>query len=187
MHFLVRVFFLAIVLLPAVFGFAQTTKDYVRPGLYLGGGGIYAVEDFNNSSVPDFKNAPGFNFRLGYRLNSRVAIEAMGERSDAFDLQRFRLPRFSSYEINTWTGTLNGKFFALTGRFQPYGLIGVGAMQAESKFNKNAGFAARFGGGMDSYLTENWLINMEFSYVLPTGDVENLNYFSLGGGIQYRF
>jgi opacity protein-like surface antigen len=166
---------------------AQEAANYGRSGFYLGGGGTYAIEDFNNTAGLNFKNGPGFNFRLGYRFHPNIAVEAMGERVDAFDLKGV-----SGVEINTWTGTLNGKFFALTGRFQPYGLVGIGAMRAQAKVSgfgntTDTDFAFRFGGGMDSYLTENWLINVEFSYVKPTGDVKDINYFSLGGGIQYRF
>ena len=56
-----------------------------------------------------------------------------------------------------------------------------------SASEKDTGGAFRFGGGIDSYFTENALVNLEFSYVLARGDVSDLNYFSLGGGIQYHF
>ena len=177
--------------------FAQDPSIYNRSGVYGGIGGLYAIEDFDNTGTLKFENAPGFNFRLGYRFHPNIAVEAMGERVDAFDLD---LPGsgFSGSgkgEINTWTGTLNGKFFALTERFQPYGLLGIGAMQAEGKASGPGGsaevdetdLAFRYGAGMDSYITENWVFNLEMSYVRPTGDVDDLNYYSLGGGIQYRF
>ena len=53
--------------------------------------------------------------------------------------------------------------------------------------SSDTGLAIRWGGGVDSYLTEHWLINIEVSDVNPTGDVKDIDYFSLGGGIQYRF
>ena len=120
-------------------------------------------------------------------MHPNFAVEAMGERVDAFDLKGF-----SGVEINTWVGTLNGKFFALTERFQPYGLLGIGAMRAELKVGSfgdvhDTDLAFRFGGGIDSYLTDTWVVNLEISYVRPTGDVGDINYISLGGGIQYRF
>jgi opacity protein-like surface antigen len=167
--------------------YAQTASQYARPGFYIGAGGLYAVEDFDNTFGLDFENGPGFNGRLGYRLHPHFAVEAMIERVDAFDLEDF------DRDINTWTGTLNGKFFALTERFQPYGLLGIGAMRAEANLPGSSNdvhdtdFAFRLGGGLDSYMTENWLVNLEISYVHPTGDVDDINYYSLGGGIQYRF
>ena len=168
-------------------GWAGENNNFSRSGVYLGAGGLYAIEDFDNTGSLDFDNGPGFNFRLGYRIIPHIAIEAMGERVDAFDLDGV-----SGAEINTWTGTINGKFFALTDRFQPYGLLGAGFMRAKAEVSgfsdeTETDFAMRFGGGLDTYATGNWVINLEFSYVLPTGDVDDVNYFSLGGGIQYRF
>ena len=132
----------------------------------------------------------GFNFRVGYRIIPHFAIEAMGERVDKFDLTNAQ-----GKDIDTWTGTINGKAFILTDRFQPYGLFGVGFMRAHATFidsifgssGSDTDLALRFGGGLDSYITEHWVANLEISYVLPTGDVDGLDYISLGGGLQYRF
>ncbi|MDH3504907.1 MAG: porin family protein [Nitrospirota bacterium] len=168
--------------------YAQSAPQYARPGFYIGGGGAYAIEDFDNTFGLDFDNGPGFNGRLGYRFHPHIAIEAMIERVDAFDLKGF-----NGVEINTWTGTLNGKFYALTDRFQPYGLLGMGAMRAEANLPGSSNdfddtdFAFRVGVGLDSYMTEHWLVNVEISNVHPSGDVDDINYYSLGGGIQYRF
>ncbi len=167
--------------------FAEDSTTYSRPGFYAGIGGLYAIEDFDNTSGFEFENGPGFNFRLGYRMHPNMAVEAMGERVDAFDLKGF-----SGVEINTWVDTLNGKNFALTERFQPYGLLGIGAMRAEAKVSgfgsvDDTDLVFRYGVGIDSYLTDTWVVNLEISYVRPTGDVDDINYISLGGGIQYRF
>ena len=167
--------------------FGEESSSYSRSGFYLGVGGLYGIEDFDNTGSLEFDNGPGFNFRLGYRFHPNIAVEAMGERVDAFDLDGS-----SNAEINTWTGTLNGKFFALTERFQPYGLVGLGAVRAKADGNavinnSETDIAFRFGGGLDSYITESWVIELELSYVHPTGDVDDVNYLSLGGGIQYRF
>ena len=161
-----------------------------RSGFYASAGGLYAVEDFDSSSRLNFDNAPGFNLRLGYRIHPHFAVEAMGERADAFnnhlssiELARFGAPGDASdfkirNEVNTWAGRVNGKVFASTGRFQPYLLAGVGFVQAEfqtkasvtgreaasGKFNR-FGLAFRYGAGLDAYLTENWVAFLEYSYV----------------------
>ena len=182
--FLFTMLFSFVLIAPA---FAEEPSQYAQSGFYLGVGGLYAIEEFDNTGSLEFKNGPGFNFRLGYRFHPNIAVEAMGERVDGFDLKGV-----SGVEINTWVGILNGKFFALTGRFQPYGLLGLGAMRAKAKV-RNFGsadetdLAFRSGLGLDSYITENWLVNTEISHVRPTGDVDDINYFSLSGGIQYRF
>jgi hypothetical protein len=71
-------------------------------------------------------------------------------------------------------------------------------MTAEAKLRDTAGtglsasgrgtdFAARFGGGIDLYATKHVVLSVEAEYVLPTGDVKDLDYISIGWGFQYRF
>ena len=81
-------------------------------------------------------------------------------------------------------------------RFQPYAALGAGVMAVHSKIKyapgsldceRAAGFAARFGGGADLYVTEHIVLNAEIRYVLPTGVVEGLDLISFGWGLQYRF
>jgi hypothetical protein len=45
----------------------------------------------------------------------------------------------------------------------------------------------RFGGGLDFYLTESIVVSGEISYLMPTGKLDNLDYYSIGLGLQYRF
>ena len=104
---------------------AEDAGDYSWPGFYLGGGGLYGIEDFDTSVEVD--NEFGFNFRLGYRLTPNIAIEGMGERVNAFSLTNA-----VALNVDTWVGTLNGKFFFLTNRIQPYLLAGLGIMRAHS-------------------------------------------------------
>ncbi|NKB81035.1 MAG: outer membrane beta-barrel protein [Nitrospirales bacterium] len=180
----------ACLLLIPMFCWAGEPAKYDQSGFYAGVGGLYAIENFDANGI-DIDNAPGFNFRVGYRLTSHWAVEAMGERVDDFD---FRVSGVNG-SVDTWTGTLNGKFFFLTDRFQPYGLFGLGFMRGHVRASSAFGSASatetdlalRFGGGVDSYITEHWLINTEVSYVLPTGDIDDIDYVSLGLGIQYRF
>jgi len=146
---------------------------------------MFAVETFNNTGGLNFESSPGYNLRLGYRFHPNIAVEAMAENAVGFDLKGF------GGEISTWTTTVNGKFFALTGQFQPYGLLGIGAMQLKDKTPgpslNDFDLALRYGAGIDTYITENLVFNMEVSYVHPQGNVDDVNYVSLGGGIQIRF
>jgi opacity protein-like surface antigen len=48
-------------------------------------------------------------------------------------------------------------------------------------------FGFRAGGGIDLYLTEHFLLNWEATAVIPTGKLNEMNYFSFSWGIQYRF
>jgi opacity protein-like surface antigen len=47
--------------------------------------------------------------------------------------------------------------------------------------------ALRLGGGIDVYLTENIVMSAEASYLMPTGKLDNMDYYSIGVGLQYRF
>jgi opacity protein-like surface antigen len=48
-------------------------------------------------------------------------------------------------------------------------------------------FVFRFGGGIDVYATENVVVNVGATYLLPMGLVKTLDLFTIGGGIEYRF
>ncbi len=175
-----------------------------RSGIYVGTGGFHAFEDFERGRRV-FDDAAGFNLRLGYRIHPRIAVEAMVDRINSFDVSggfgAFSIPAIKT-EIDTWTVTLNGKFFLFTGRYQPYSLLGIGGLHAQTtvKFrdsffipnpslkSNRTGLAFRHGAGIDTYLTENWVGNLEASYVHSiTNEIDGINYFAFGGGIQYRF
>ena len=73
-------------------------------------------------------------------------------------------------------------------------MLGLGAMVVEVDDSVGAGvstdetdFAARFGGGIEAYLTETIALTFDASYVVPTDDLDDFNYVSLGWGLNYRF
>jgi hypothetical protein len=49
------------------------------------------------------------------------------------------------------------------------------------------GPAMRAGAGIDLYLSENIVVSAETTYVLPFANVSDLDYLSVGVGVQYRF
>ena len=70
--------------------------------------------------------------------------------------------------------------------------IGLGWAEYEANSGgptnlKEAEFIARFGLGLDLYLLESVALQASSSYVLPTGDLEDLSYVSVVVGLQYRF
>ncbi len=54
--------------------FAEDSTTYSRPGFYLGIGGLYAIEDFDNTLGLEFENGPGFNFRLGDTVSTQTLL-----------------------------------------------------------------------------------------------------------------
>ena len=91
--------------------------------------------------------------------------------------------------------TANVKGYFLTGRYQPFLLVGGGGMTAEAKVRalglsaseRLNGFAMRFGGGIDLYATKHVVVSVGTDYVLPFGDLKDLDYISIGWGFEYRF
>jgi opacity protein-like surface antigen len=53
--------------------------------------------------------------------------------------------------------------------------------------DRTVSVAMRFGGGLDFYITENIVATAEGSYLMPTGSLDNLDYYQFGLGLQYRF
>jgi opacity protein-like surface antigen len=108
------------------------------------------------------------------------------------------------------TLTANGKLIIPTGRVQLYGLGGLGLFYNRSSnrlpvyidddrgidealidhsFGDESGvsFVVRAGAGVDVYITERIVLNLEGAYVMPIGRVEHLDHLTLGLGLQYRF
>ena len=90
------------------------------------------------------------------------------------------------------TTTVDAKGYLLTGRVQPFALIGVGGMVAMGdgiggNTEDESGFVARFGGGVDVYLNREVALSVSGNYVLGTGGVDDLSYASFGIGLLYRF
>jgi hypothetical protein len=195
-------------LLPAV---ASAGDDYARSGAYLGIGGTYAFRwvpgDFDNDlggpNTVRAKNTGGLNVRGGYRVNSWFAAELEYEWLDGFDVTIEG--GNGGFTLQSHVITANGKFlYPGWGRFQPWLLAGVGMaiQEAEDRSGlaagldgSSVGFAARAGLGLDTYLTESWLLNFGFEGVINTvkidnsigGDLSQFWYIPVQIGLQYRF
>jgi opacity protein-like surface antigen len=195
---------MVVVALSLLWASPASSQDYARPGFYIGagvlGGSYTALEDEVEDALRalgyqwsvDTDPTVGFEIYGGYRLHPNFAIEGEFEMLPEADIDVGGAGTVA--ELETWTFTGNAKAFLLTGRTQPYALIGLGVMGAEIEdavglgvSESDSDFTMRFGGGLDFCITENIVVNASVDYVLPTGDVEDLDYVSFGGGIQYRF
>jgi hypothetical protein len=181
---------LVIAIAGPVAGNADPDGDYDRNGLYVGGEATLAFNTFENEIEdalgPDagVDESWGAKARLGYRIHPRVSGEVEFEWLSGFDVTSEDLDD----EIESWTITGNAKGYLLTGAFQPFALVGLGAMRAElDPLAKETDLAARFGGGFDFYASEQFVMSINADYVYPTGDVKDLDYISVGVGFQYRF
>ena len=198
---------------------APTRDDaFDRNGFYLGVGFVQAVytevEDDLEKELESLAGLgyippvvleapPGLDARVGYRFHPRLAAEVEIQwfakagiqfTEDEGDPPPLDPTLVEALTLETVTLTVNSKAYLLTGRFQPFLLVGAGFMHFDAKDALGLGlsvdgdgFAARFGGGLDFYLTPNVVIALDGSYVLPTGDADGLNYVSWSLGLQYRF
>jgi opacity protein-like surface antigen len=163
------------------------SADYGRNGVYLGLAGTYAIENFQNTGPLSIDDGLGINGRLGYRFHPHFSVELAFEWIDEFEIEG------TAFRVETWTLTGNAKLHFLTGQIQPFVLAGLGVMRADLRgggvgsITDDEDFVARFGGGVDLYASEHIVIAVEASYVRPTDGVDDLDYVSLGWGLQYRF
>ena len=156
----------------------------------------------------------GLGGQAGYRCNSRFSVEGEIEWLSTFkgSFGNDQLGQISSLEYDYIIYGANFKGYILTGRLQPYALIGAGTSHVESKdvptqtptdvpeqtsleqtAPQNDGnaeftmFSMRFGGGLDIYLTPNIVLNGGVEYILPVTGQTNFKYISYKGGLGYRF
>jgi opacity protein-like surface antigen len=189
---------------------AEEKDDFGRTGFYIGVGGALTklmeakgtLQDELSSLGSldiDVKSSFGINARGGYRFHRHLAAEIEAGWHSPFDIDfAFGESGVATAEVMPLVFTANMKGYLFKDRFQPYAVVGLGVMTARLKVKDiggfdvsgsdwSTGFAARFGGGVDLYVTEHFVLNAEIRYVLPTGATEGLDMISLGWGLQYRF
>jgi opacity protein-like surface antigen len=146
-------------------------------------------------------NFLGFNLAAGYRLARRLALEAAFTwsradlRVDWTDVTDPGTPvRLNGRheQLTNWTTLVNAKVFALTGRFQPFALAGVGLQYATPIDRRGQpvgayGFASQVGAGLDAYITEHIGVDATFSYVFATGDTHGSSLGLFSFSMLYRF
>lgn len=180
------------------------TPDYSRPGWYLGvGGGIGidvlddAIQD-RTGGVVELSVGGSFNVRGGYRVTSWLAFEIMYEGVYGTEVQ---VSGMGAADLTTHSLTGNLKLILPTWRVQPYIMLAPGAQYGN--FNGKGpldfldtarwDFMLRTAIGIDAYITENWLVNLELApsirfadYVRPSETTDNVT-LTLGLGVQYRW
>jgi hypothetical protein len=182
-------------------------EGYDRRGFYVALSPSYARENFSNAavdslrdtsnSVTNLKNNDDDSFgvtgRGGYRCHPYVSAELQFEWLDDFEGAATTATGTVRSKLEPLVMTTNVKGHLLTGRFQPFVLFGGGFMRMEAKAlntsfrDTDVDVALRFGGGLDIYATESIVVSVEGSYLMPTGKLDDLDYYSIGLGMQYRF
>ena len=165
---------------------------------YFGASAVFASENFDDAygflddRDVDVEDGFGFGLRFGTRFQKHFAAELHYEFIDEFDVS---VAGLDSFDVESWMLGANMRLYPFKGVVEPYAMLGSGVMHARLEdeldilaTEKSTGFAARFGGGVDIHITEALALNFEASYVTPAGDeIEDLDYVSLGWGLQFHF
>jgi opacity protein-like surface antigen len=160
---------------------AHADGEFARSGAYIGVGAsrslnlVEALLDddpiLTNLQVSDNW---GVNARAGYRLTSWFALEAEYEWLHDFTVS---LGGINLGTIGSQTATANLKLIGPFGRFQPYFLLGAGAvfLRVSDRFNaldvQSPAFAGRVGLGIDVFLTQNLYLNVGAESILSPAKV----------------
>ncbi len=171
-----------LVALGATSAFAQ---DYAREGFSAGASLSLAQEDFDGGS---FDDAEALGLFAGYRFHKNFAIDARFEQTSEFDGDAGPF----DVDVQLWTLTANGQFFLLTDRFQPYliGGLGIGEVSVDVDPGGDGDETdplLRFGVGLDSYATPNFVIGAEAAYNVGIDDLDDFDYWTLSALFRYRF
>jgi len=160
---------------------AAAAQDFARSGMYGQLNGVASFESFDGAPSGLFDTGIGAAGRLGFRMTPNFAFEGLVEYSGDFS-------DVSGFDLTSTLVAANARYYFLTERVQPYAALGMGGMFANASPGPDEGaFAVRFGGGLDYYISESWGLTGEFAYNLATGDLDDLNYMTLGWGAFLRF
>jgi hypothetical protein len=154
-------------------------EDYGQSRPYLGGGLVYAIPNFDgfNDNTREAESTFGFDLRAGYRWRY-VAAEVDFQYYKRFDLE-------PGGTVKGFSIGPNVKAYPLSGRFQPYLLLGIGLQQTKAGgLDDGSAGMARFGGGVELYLMPNMAFFFEGSYGL--GIESKFDIIPVVGGVQFH-
>jgi len=190
----------------------ERKKSFTRRGPTVGMLMSYAVDTFENDVQSSFRSAAdeplnlsikdtlGLKSRAGYRCNKYVSSELQLEWLDGFDGSVFQdgAGRILSANYEPIVITANARFYwpIGEGRFQPFAMIGPGLLTLKTKLRSSTGqrntdrdteFAIRSGLGLDYYLNSNVVLTIESDYLRGFNKLNDIDYVTVSGGVQYRF
>lgn len=184
---------------------------YSAPGAYVFIGGLNGFEDFEDRDQTTYDDSLGFDARVGWRVNPYVAVELEGNFLSGFDVDVPTQGGEAKLSLDGGNFTVNLKGVLPLGRFQPYALVGIGGMWADlrtrditgiacqpgfigwwcfgttTRIDNGGSFVAKFGGGTDFWVSEDFGLTMDATYVMPTGELEDIAYTKFSWGIKFKY
>jgi hypothetical protein len=173
----------------------------------------YKASPFNGVDL-DADPSIGFNAEAGYRilpwLSIAAHVEYLAEISVSPGDSGRASPQSGSEVLTgeTWALTADARLFPLTGRLQPFLVVGAGWLWVntndepvvqtstgndpmlepiDTDLGSRNGFVARAGGGIDIYLTDAFFLTTQVTYVIPVDRVQDFDYVSVAWGFGYQF
>lgn len=171
------------------------------------------------SEDDDLDSGVYYGGTFAYGMNSWLAIGAEAGRFEMDD-DSVQAAGFSGGEVTGVPVLFDVllRFSEVHPSVDPYLIGGVGAIfwdvdevtgtvagiPVTVETDVDTAFAAKLGGGIDWFITENWILNFEASYVFTSADAEatvtgggvtatalasdiELDYWTVGGGFKYKF
>ena len=177
---------------------AQEAPNYAEPGLYMAGqaGAAFLRDDLlydlkidsTGDTTRRYDKKAGNQLSVGARLGHRWknwAIELDGG--------------YVRGEVNIFNVSVNGRWYPLTHRIQPYVLAGLGVshvrpelvdLDGETQFGGTV-FAMVVGAGGEFYFTEHVFTDLGFNYRYLTGpggrEGNNQSFLEVRAALGYRF
>jgi hypothetical protein len=156
---------------------AIPTDSDVDSAAYVGGSLSYGVQDW-------------------LALGAEAGWAQFGESAPGINLDENAVPIFGDIIFR----------YPTSSEWKPYAIIGLGVIVWNIDSNisglnvdVDTAFAAKFGGGVDYFMNDNWALNFEFSYVTSSADATatfngatatasgDTDYWMVGGGVKYLF
>ena len=185
-------------------------EKYGQEGSYLGLAGVYSVSKFKEQEIPGFNatmeydSSLGADVKLGFNLSPRFAMEMELLYNSGFEYSDTLYYQGQAADVKAEISMLslffNIKGILSTGRFQPYGVVGVGYSSADADITASArglsaseglsdsDFGAKFGAGIDCYITPKFAAFVEVSYLIPGADaLKDMNFVPIYFGVMFRF
>ena len=205
---------IAVLLMAGTSWAADPAPNYARSGWYLGVGGGVAFDFLEDAvadktgGVVDLLAGGSFNARGGYRVTSWFALEIMYEGNYAMAVETLgvEIAEFSAHSF-----VVNLKFIAPIWRIHPYLAFGPGVqygnfngegmlpgplppLDLDTLDTTRWDFTLRTAIGVDAYISENWLLNVELAPSIRFADYGNIPSkttdnvtLTVSAGVQYRF
>lgn len=174
---------------------ATETPAFGGKSPYIAIGGTYGIQNVGGVEG-GLSDSGGYDLRGGYNFGNMLAAEIEWQAFGNFDRNAVdSVTGNDEPSLEARMLSLNGRVSPLSGRFQPYGLLGAGwfNVQADqvSAYSHRSSFGMRFGLGVMAYVTERIGLAVEAAYILPLtgslGGSDSFDIIPITASVFFRF